>query len=283
MASLLAAMYALERGKSVATFGATRPCESLARAGSRMRLVDRETILAAHRPGGHLMAGINDIDVEGAAYHLVLEHPLPAAHVAQPPTEEHQATAAPPNGKPPLASAPPSSSRFSHASFPAPIASVADADDRVSAAIIVGQNEVAQALRRKLAEKGISAVSLPLANDPEKTAVALQKIWETYRPLNFLITTAFDVDTTPDLTPDALQRRMRRAVLLPYDACQRWLKLVGENNLLEFAKVRTATRSIDISASGDATPGELPESVADALIRDLLADSHLVESRPTQT
>jgi hypothetical protein len=96
--------------------------------------------------------------------------------------------------------------------------------------------------------------------------------------LSFLITTAFDVDTTPDLTPDALQRRMRRAVLLPYDACQRWLKLVGENNLLEFAKVRTATRSIDNSVSGNATAGESPDSVADALIRDLLADSHLVES-----
>ncbi len=282
MASLLTAMHALDRGKAAATYGVSRAGASLARAGSSVRLVDQETILAAHRQGGHLVAGINDIDAEGAAYHLVLQHPVPAAHVAQVPVEGYQSAAAPPNGKPPLDTGAQVGHRFAQRAHATPTALADGMKPLSGAAIIVGQNEVAQALRRKLAEQGISAVSLPLANDPEKTAAALQKIWEAYRPLSFLITTAFDTDATPDSAPDALQRRMRRAVLLPYDACQRWLKLVGENNLLEFAKVRTVTRSIDNSASGNATQGECPESLADALIRDLLADSHLAESNRAQ-
>ncbi len=241
--------------------------------------------------------------------------PVPASAgppVTSVPVEEYLAVCQSVDGKPPFETHGQVCQRFVLRTLQTPLAPASKDKQITGSAVIVGQNEVAHALRRKLTDMGITAVSLPLLDDPDKTASTMDKIWQKYRPLNFFIVTAFDEDTAADLRPGVLQRRIQRGVLMPYFACQKWFSLLTENNLVEQAKVAAATcMGGDLGLAGrlatfdsgalcgfikalgievgyatkwafvakavDAARGESPDLLAEAMIRELLAISWFAE------
>ena len=79
MASLLTALGSLEHEQMPARFGATCPAPALAACSTKLQLATTPTRLTPASGNGKLLAGVSNTDTWGAAYHVVLERPLPVA------------------------------------------------------------------------------------------------------------------------------------------------------------------------------------------------------------
>ena len=100
------------------------------------------------------------------------------------------------------------------------------------AALIVGQNRIADALKRRLAAANVEAVVLTPEADPAANVKRLEEIWATTPvPHLFLVTPCDDeAITTTDET--AWQRRREVSLMSCFGLCQRWVQLAMRDKLL---------------------------------------------------
>ncbi len=179
-------------------------------------------------------------------------------------------------------------------------------------ALVIGNNEVSQALRAKLAEIGVETAVLPLFSNREKMLAAVEKAWHSHHPVNLIFATGWDKDGIVDLDPENWQRRLERGIVMPFLALQKWFSLLTEAGRVEDATVGATSRmGGDLGLSGhienleggaltglikslgievgyatnwhfvskavDAPGTEPPEVVAEALLRELCAISWFAE------
>ncbi len=109
-------------------------------------------------------------------------------------------------------------------------------------AIILGDCDDARALAEHLTSIGVQATPLPIAATVDETLGHLQQAFtEQAAPHLFVMTGREPVAATIDDDLSTWQSRRDRGVLLPFAACQKWLELVREANLLDRASLVAVT------------------------------------------
>ena len=111
----------------------------------------------------------------------------------------------------------------------------------IGPAVILGQNKVADALRRHLEQSGASAHILPSLDDVDQVLQGVDEIFRTSPAPHLFLLTPFDEDATTSITESNWGKRRRRGASTPYFVCQRWTQLLIEAGLLEQATVMAAT------------------------------------------
>src|SRR4029450_1226825 len=123
--------------------------------------------------------------------------------------------------------------------------------------LILGDNPTAAALRRRLAENGLTTLDLPVGGADE-TLAALEHHWESQPAPQLFLMTARDEDASQLDDASAWNRRRERGVLLPYLVCQRWLGLLSASKLLDQATLVAVTGlggDFGLSGRGSAPEG----------------------------
>ena len=134
------------------------------------------------------------------------------------------------------------SHRFVLATVPAPLdASVPDMPQWNGAALIVGSNPAADALRERLQAAGVIVRTLLIADDLDTTLTTFERLWNEQPLPHLFLMTARDQETTNPADEKAWNRRRYRTAILPYFLCQRWVQLAGERKLLDRSTLVAAT------------------------------------------
>lgn len=125
------------------------------------------------------------------------------------------------------------------------------------AAVVVGEEPTAVALRKRLSSLGAEVLELDMAGD---VADVLDRFERRYResPVTHLFLTLSREPAAACNGDDAAWRiRRERGVLLPYLLCQRWTRLVGESGLTDRATLTAVTGlGGDFGLSGNAAAAE---------------------------
>ena len=100
------------------------------------------------------------------------------------------------------------------------------------AALIVGKNALALALRSRLESAGVVVRELPVAGDLDDTLAAFERIWNEQPTPHVFIVNGRDGDTVDPNDEAAWKRRWYEAAVLPYFLGQRWVQLAGQANIL---------------------------------------------------
>ncbi|MEX2285519.1 MAG: C45 family autoproteolytic acyltransferase/hydrolase [Planctomycetaceae bacterium] len=109
------------------------------------------------------------------------------------------------------------------------------------AAIVLGSNAVADALRKKLQERGAVVYQLPAANSIDAVLAAVDAAFASSPCPHLFITTACDTDAVIGLDRETWNHRRDRGAMLPYLVAQRWFQRVLEAGLLDRASIVAAT------------------------------------------
>lgn len=124
---------------------------------------------------------------------------------------------------------------------PAPLAADVAPLQLAGAAIVLGDNPAAVALRDRLQQLGAAVYLLPVSDDIDDVLAALERCWQSGPAPHLFLMTACDADADLDLNEAAWNRRRLRGVLLPYRVCQKWFELVSQAGLLPSASLLAAT------------------------------------------
>ncbi|MDB5348565.1 MAG: beta keto-acyl synthase [Schlesneria sp.] len=108
-------------------------------------------------------------------------------------------------------------------------------------ALILGNNDVAQALQERLFVAGINCHILEPTDDPTKTVDALEQIWLKEPVPHLFLVTPRDHDAASNFDPLHWQRRRTRGVMTPFWLCQHWLRLVQRDRLTDEASIVATT------------------------------------------
>jgi len=125
------------------------------------------------------------------------------------------------------------------------------------AALVLGNNPVADALCRRLREQGVMVHQLAVGDDLDAALRTLDALWAEAPILHLFLLSARDGGQPPLADPTAWPKRRYRNVIFPYFFCQRWLHLASEAKV-----VNRATLVAGLALGGDfgfASPVTMPE------------------------
>ena len=225
-----------------------RECLDALAAGSRLVAGLRDCLLPVVRADNGARTGaeislVGAIDGPAAAKELLL---TPAtgepADILPPPIADHaglqaQPTSADINEVEQDAF----SQRFVMRMVDAPFQSGAPAAvEWAGAALVIGKNAAADALRRRLRMLGVRVYDLAISEDLDATLAAFDALWRQ-EPLPHLFLMS-ERDPRQDLFDEAVWRRHRHHRLIgPYFLCQRWIERASESGLLNRCSIVAAT------------------------------------------
>jgi malonyl CoA-acyl carrier protein transacylase/NAD(P)-dependent dehydrogenase (short-subunit alcohol dehydrogenase family) len=125
------------------------------------------------------------------------------------------------------------------------------------AAVILGNNQVGQAIQARLAAEGCRAFLITPSQDPFGAAAELERLWQQGPICHLFIVTPRDAAAATTLDGVAWKNNREHGLLAPFWLCQRWLKLVGEANLMDRASlVATVSLGGDFGLSGNVVAAE---------------------------
>ena len=129
------------------------------------------------------------------------------------------------------------------------------------AALVIGDNPVASALKAELERSGVSTFSLSVTEDPDAAVAEFDRIWSVGPVMHLFLTTPRDAAAATRLDEEHWRRRQMVGVLTPYFVCQRWMKLLTDAGRLDDASLVATT-----SLAGDfGFAGEIPNVESGAL------------------
>ena len=99
-------------------------------------------------------------------------------------------------------------------------------------ALVVGQNEVGNALVEQIRRLGGDPVSLPLSDDRETMLREIERLWDEKPLLHLFVVTAHDTDAVTGVSESDWGRRRDLGIYLPFFVTQQWYKLISKNKLL---------------------------------------------------
>lgn len=105
------------------------------------------------------------------------------------------------------------------------------------AAVILGANDVAEAIRQRFIAAGRRAFVIPATGNPQDAVQALEKIWEQEPAPHLFIATPHDPGATTTWNSDAFRVRRQSGIATPFWLCQRWVKLVTTAGLMDRASL----------------------------------------------
>ncbi len=183
---------------------------------------------------------------------------------ALPASEMDGPAAAPPAGSPRYDlddSVDESTHRFIMTMFELPLdASVPAMPQWHGAALVIGDNPTADALRRLLASVGVAVRSMEISDDVDRTLATFEQIWKEQPTPHVFLCSARDADMASPYDEAGWRRRWHRVVFAPYFLCQRWVQLAGSANMLkQCSLVATTALGGDFALSGSIPA---PESAA---------------------
>ena len=154
-----------------------------------------------------------------------------------------------------------STQRFVMTMFELPLeASVPAMPKWHGAALVVGNNPTADALRKLLASVGVPVRSLEISADVDATVAAFEQIWTEQPTPHVFLCSARDADMASPYDEARWQRRWNRVVLAPFFLCQRWIQLAGAANMLKQCSLVGTTALGGDFALSNSIPA--PESAA---------------------
>ncbi len=118
---------------------------------------------------------------------------------------------------------------------------VPDMPEWHGAALIVGNNPSAHALRARLQAAGVVVRELPITDDLDETLAAFERLWHEQPLPHLFIMTGRDQGLGDPSDTAAWSRRRYRAAVLPFFLCQSWARLAGEHKLLDRCTLIAAT------------------------------------------
>lgn len=108
-------------------------------------------------------------------------------------------------------------------------------------AVILGNNELSQPLRREIEKSGKKAIVLPALADAQKVIAALEASWR-HSPLPHLfLLSSWNSEENTCLDAEAWKRQCIRGATIPFLVTQRWFQLVEEAGLTTKASVLACT------------------------------------------
>lgn len=108
-------------------------------------------------------------------------------------------------------------------------------------ALIVGDNPVAQALKKQLEKQGTHVALIPTAQQSDDVLKQIDAAFAEGEFPHLFLATPHDADAATSLDATVWGHRRERGVMLPYRACQRWFQHVVEAGLLGSASVAGLT------------------------------------------
>ncbi len=90
-------------------------------------------------------------------------------------------------------------------------------------AIVVGNNDYADAIVRGLKQLGVPCHRIAAINSTEVDR-QLDELWLQTETPHLFLTSTHDVDAMRELNPDRWSARRDRAIMLPFRICQRWMQ-----------------------------------------------------------
>jgi len=180
------------------------------------------------------------------------------------------------------------------------------------AAVILGDNPVAEAIRREWERLGANVAVIPTGAGQEESLAVLERAWQPGPAPHLFLTGPYDLQSATTAAEPGWSDRLARGVLLPFWVCQRWFQLVSQAGLVDQATVvATASlggdfglgRHVPSAESGalaglmkalaveitrqrkstfrskivDFAPGESPANIAEIVCRELAGDDREVE------
>ncbi len=130
------------------------------------------------------------------------------------------------------------------------------------AAIVLGQNALAETLRLRLRQAGVETHILPLADDVAEVLAALERICQTGPAPHLFITTGRDGLPNDLDNSTSWARRRHESMVLPFLVCQKWVELASAGKWLDRATLVAATalggdfgfgRGAEVSSGGALT------------------------------
>ena len=100
------------------------------------------------------------------------------------------------------------------------------------AALIVGQNRIADALKTRLEAVGVTATVLAPVADPAANVKRLEEIWATGPVPHLFLVTPCDDDAITTTNEAAWKHRRQTSLMSCFGLCQRWVQLAMQDELL---------------------------------------------------
>lgn len=177
-------------------------------------------------------------------------------------------------------------------------------------ALVLGSNPLANTLRERLKELGVTVLDLPVASGADAAIAELDRLAGQHGvPPHLLVTTPRDAEAAvPIDDAGGWQQRLQTGVMLPFLVCQHWYKLVENGGLLDKATLSVITslggdfgfgghcpaveggalcgllKSLDVETNGrlkvkaiDAPPRDPVKLIVSSILKELAADSSDVE------
>ncbi|QDV40774.1 Mycocerosic acid synthase [Stieleria neptunia] len=98
--------------------------------------------------------------------------------------------------------------------------------------LVLGDNAAADRLAETLQNAGVRCLHLRQLDDVDVAMSELETFCRTGVPTSLFLLTAWDQNAAEGASNEHWQRRRRSGMLVPYQLCQRWLKLLGEKDLV---------------------------------------------------
>jgi acyl transferase domain-containing protein len=125
------------------------------------------------------------------------------------------------------------------------------------AAVILGNNAYAQAIKARFEREGRHAYLIAPSDDPLAAANELERIWQREPVCHLFIATPRDADAVTTLHEADWHRRRQRGLMSPFWLCQRWVKLVTEAGLMDKASLAAlVSLGGDFGLSGNVVAAE---------------------------
>ncbi len=118
--------------------------------------------------------------------------------------------------------------------------------------VIVGDNPVSIALREKLQAAGVAVLMLSASESIETLLARLESDWQTRPMPHLILATAWDTEAITQIETNAWEQRRLRGVMLPYQICQKWYRLMLADDRFAEGSLMALTRlGGDLGFSGD--------------------------------
>lgn len=231
MASLLKAVLAVKHKELPPVAGLASPAEWLQQHAATLTPARTVTAIPVENANGRLLAGVTSHNLFDLAYHVVLGNGGKVACESFCPgqnMEDSMSTAA--------TSA--VCRRFALRTTEIPLSDDCGAPPRAhGAAIILGHNAVADALRRRLEARGTAVIVLPTSQDPDELIATVERSASGRPPTCLILLTAHDAGSATSTQEAQWHDRLMRGVTVPYLVCQKWFQQVSSTDQSEQAIV----------------------------------------------
>ncbi|QDV85602.1 type I polyketide synthase [Planctomycetes bacterium TBK1r] len=98
--------------------------------------------------------------------------------------------------------------------------------------VLLGDNAAADTLAQKLQGSGLRCLHLRRLDDVTAAVSELETFCHSGVPTNLFLLTAWDEHAAQGVSTEHWQQRRQSGMLVPYQICQRWLKLLNDNQLV---------------------------------------------------